>query len=68
MLIHVLKYIYNKPIKEKLIQECEEKEKKKIAWNERQAKNKEKIGKMSEKRNKDEKYTTQFKTKATVKK
>lgn len=55
-------------IKEKLIEEQEEKEKKQIAWAERQAKNKEKSGKMSEKRNEKEKYSTQFKTKSQVKK
>lgn len=55
-------------IKEKLIEEQEEKEKKHIAWIERQAKNKEKTIKMSEKRNEKEKYSTQFKTKSQVKK
>lgn len=50
-------------IKEKLIEEGEEKDKKRIAWAERQAKSKEKIGKMSEKRNENPKYEKQFKTK-----
>lgn len=55
-------------IKEKLVEEIEEKEKKKIAWLERNKKNDEKALKMSDKRNEKEKYNTQFKTKAQVKK